>query len=214
MIFQKSSTDQQGVSSKLLSHIRFSNKLQGVPRTFQTDLHCNPVCSPWWLATSTIDLSNMTCKVQKSVENMSCPFSVTQRYQRVIRMSGDKMAHNIKDWPIYPHIRHGLICMTIESHIGSNRWSQLLLWWEWLCFNILSGKLRILISAFCIKFYNDIVNEMFQSFGGQLLFRSEFLLHCWIAEGFPSIYLHLTFCNSPVWHIKFDELDFSTCCSL
>ena len=34
------------------------------------------------------------------------------------------------------------------------------------------------------------------------------------AKGLTPYLSALDFCNSPVWNIKFDELDFSACCSL
>jgi hypothetical protein len=41
-----------------------------------------------------------------------------------------------------------------------------------------SRKFDTINSACYIKFFADIVNGIFESFGGQLLFRSEFFLHC------------------------------------
>ena len=59
-----------------------------------------------------------------------------------------------------------------------------------ICAHNVSRKFENIISgAFYIKFSDDIVNGIFESFGIQLLFRSEFFLHCWIAEGFELYFL-------------------------
>ena len=59
-------------------------------------------------------------------------------------------------------------------------------------------NLRKFTSACYKKFFADIVNGIFESFGGQLLFRSEFVLHCWIAEGFQTGYFKLENCKYQV----------------
>ena len=87
----------------------------------------------------------------------------------------------------------GVNCFYDQNYYASTFWVESSKFWSdfgrYLCSEC-EQNLNKINSACYIKFFADIVNGIFESFGGQLLFRSEFFLHCWIAEGFLLYFLH------------------------